>query len=581
MMNKFKFLLIAVFALAVLAGPATAAIIVETESVLDPSYTPFFIAYEVYNNALGINADNVPVVIRNGAAITSAESKNLRVFNGKINLSGQNVFLLSHSPNFDPAAGLACDDGVTLVTISTDVLAGTELIIGESAVQGVPSADVSVLVYDPQTFCVRNAAILGQTAATTVAAGALVISPNGFIEAGLGTVDPVTQVGTITLPNALNFNVNPNLNPTCAPPFPVVQLAYIAQNETSPVTTILVIRPQFTGVNFVTGLNAELDTDFDFQQFVLGSGPNVIAIDEILGPAFRIDNGQALSPGVWKAFIPGDATGSISFDLNSVNPENGLSIAILDADVLTNCVANATNTVWSCGLSNEIADFTNSPGFINFDIIKNTAVESVPTVWTISNATIQISGGAVTTACFAPAGQVGVWFGGLEAFVPFVKGDPATGYETFIKLFNRYNKPAKLFAKTFKNADLTGDSNSMLVSTEQIVGFEEIPANGMITLTSVEIGSLIPGYDMSLGIPVKFLIRVPSQTGSTTYEGIQSGTVDLVETGAYDGTHSGSALHTNNNDPFVEGIVVSVIPGGGQRTIPLKFKSFKNGEYNH
>jgi hypothetical protein len=98
-----------------------------------------------------------------------------------------------------------------------------------------------------------------------------------------------------------------------------------------------------------------------------------------------------------------------------------------------------------------------------------------------------------------------------------------------------------------------------------------IPAGGLITITDQDIGAFVPGYDMSQGLPVKFNIRVPSQIGTTTSTG----------NWFFNGDTSATLTHQNPYDPFVEGIVVSIVPGGGQRSIPLKFKSFKNGEYNH
>jgi hypothetical protein len=47
-----------------------------------------------------------------------------------------------------------------------------------------------------------------------------------------------------------------------------------------------------------------------------------------------------------------------------------------------------------------------------------------------------------------------------------------------------------------------------------------------------------------------------------------------------EGTINGNITNVNPYDPYVEGIVVSAYPGG-QRTIPLKFKTFKQGMYGH
>jgi hypothetical protein len=559
MRNKLKFALLAFFVAVVLVGPAGAATINDTAALT--GYTPYNIAYEIYNNALGINADVVPVYVHNTAALASSESKDLRVFNGKVNLSGQNVLLLSLGSNIT----------FTGATCTAALVPGTTYIVGESASGAVPSADISIQVYDGPTFCTRNN--LGGTGSPfNVTTGA-----TSYISTGMGTVNVNTGVATINLFNALNFNVDPDLNPTCTF-HPVVQLAYISQNETSIQTTILVITPQFTGSQVGTALNAELNTDTDFETFKLLSGPYVVDINNILAPAFTINNLQAATPGRWKAWVASTNTGAYAFQLNSINPEPSLTITASDSATGSNCVANTSNTAWSCGQSGQlISAFTNPPGFTRLAIHNTGTVEMNPTIWSITNATITISGGTITTACFAPSGPIGVWFGGLEVLVPFVKGDVTNGYDTYIKLFNRYTKDAKLYVATFKD----GVNGPMIISTTQITGKEVIPMqsatnpNGVLQITAADIASICPTCNMVTGIPVKFLVRVPSQMGTTTFNG--SGTISADDDD--DVAFSGSVAHTNQFDPYVEGIVVSTSPQG-QRSIPLEFKSFKNGEYN-
>jgi hypothetical protein len=112
-----------------------------------------------------------------------------------------------------------------------------------------------------------------------------------------------------------------------------------------------------------------------------------------------------------------------------------------------------------------------------------------------------------------------------------------------------------------------------MVATGQIVGKEVIPTDGRLVITAGDIQSFLAGqgitWDPLLGVPVKFNIRVPSQTGTTT----TAGTIDFPN-------YSGTQTAVNPFDPYVEGIVVSAYPGG-QRTIPLKFKIFKQGMYGH
>ena len=132
-----------------------------------------------------------------------------------------------------------------------------------------------------------------------------------------------------------------------------------------------------------------------------------------------------------------------------------------------------------------------------------------------------------TDICQVPSGPVGVWYGGLEAIVPFVKGDVANGYETYIKLFNRYTKDAKLYVATFDD----GVNGDMIISTTQIAGKEVIPMqsasnpNGVLQITSADIASICPTCNMVTGIPVKFLIRVPGQKGSGEFDGMFVGDI--------------------------------------------------------
>jgi len=392
MRNKLKFALLALCVAVTFVGPAIAATINDTAALT--GYTPYNIAYEIYNNGLGINADVVPVYIHNTAAIGSAESKNLRVFNGKVNLSGQNVFLLSLGSNIT-FTGPGCTAGL---------VAGTTYIVGESTAGAVPSEVISLQIYDGPTFCTRNN-LLGTGSPFNVTTGAI-----SYISTGMGTVNVNTGIATTNLFNALNFNVDPNLNPTCTF-HPVVQLAFISANETSNQTPILIITQQFTGSQVSTALNAELNTDTDFTTFKLGSGPNVVDANNILTTnpaAFTINNLQAANPTRWKAWVASTNTGSYSFQLNSINPEPPVTITASDNGFSSNCSVNGTSTVWACGQTGQlISNFTSPPGFTRIGIHANGTDQMNPTIWSITNATITISGGTVQTACFAPSGTMG------------------------------------------------------------------------------------------------------------------------------------------------------------------------------
>jgi hypothetical protein len=196
-----------------------------------------------------------------------------------------------------------------------------------------------------------------------------------------------------------------------------------------------------------------------------------------------------------------------------------------------------------------------------------------PTNWSLADVSIQVTTAGLKDLCITvPTQSIGVWYGGLEAFVPFVKGSTDGSYDTYIILYNRYDNDAKVYVSTFK--DTVG--TPIMVATGQLAGKELIPSDGRLVVTAGDILSFLAGqgitWDPALGVPVKFNIRVPSQVGTTTTTGSF-----VVGEG---NTFTGDTVNVNPYDPFVEGIVVSAYPGG-QRTIPLKFKTFKQGMYGH
>lgn len=605
-LNHFKKLAAAVAMVGLIGGQAYAASLLDNQ--VDTDYDPYYIAYEIYDNTLGINADQVPVYIELGAAVSGAntgtENKNLRVQGGKVNAgsSGNGVVLLlaegseidfydDNATPTDPTDDVAYD-GV----LDCGLTGGTIYSIGSSPAISTPAAEVTIGIFGPASFEIANDFDLGPGVAVVgcdisdAVGGKIwlrvspVIALNGEIRAGVGERDQSTGIITIVQEDSLNFNVNENLDPSCTTN-PTVKLAYIAQSETAPYTTILEVRPQFTlGTINRDGLSAELNTDTDFKTFIPDSGINVLDgtdADAIENDAIAaeisntstvflqiINNNvvPAINAGRYKAFVQESSTATLSFSLNSVSAEAGLTVDY--ADINGSCTSNIGQTAWSCTATDTISDLL-SMGYA-VTIQKNTTVESNPTVWTISNSSLTIVGSTVAQACVDPTGSIGVWFGGLEVLVPFVKGDPAAGYETYIVLYNRYSKDAKIYVKPYKD-----DSAPILVSTSQIAGKEVIPTNGRLVLTHDDIATLMPaGYNMADGIPVKFLVRVPSQQGTTTYSGSLTPGMEFL-------TETGTISHTNPYDPYIEGIVVSVYPGGGQRNIPLKFKTFKNGEFGH
>jgi len=173
--------------------------------------------------------------------------------------------------------------------------------------------------------------------------------------------------------------------------------------------------------------------------------------------------------------------------------------------------------------------------------------------------------------CIAiPPSSVGVWYGGVEAIVPFVKSDPAVGAQTYIIFYNRRDVDVPVYARA-----MLQDSAPIVISAREPIA--TIPAHGQIKLTADQLQSLLPelaGYNMANGVPIKFMFRVPSQ--SLTNNISLTGNVNLV-TG--DAAATGTLTNLNPLDPYIEGIVVSVY-GSEHRSVPLKFKFFKQGSYN-
>jgi len=150
----------------------------------------------------------------------------------------------------------------------------------------------------------------------------------------------------------------------------------------------------------------------------------------------------------------------------------------------------------------------------------------------------------------------------------------------------------------------------MIVPLQQIPGKEYIPAGGSLEITGDDFVNLFPGYDWEFGQAVKLLIKVPSGAGciseigtlsgsdfgdeygsldgstngtynnaTYTYNGTFTGDYNGYYAGYFMGDFAGTGCYVNPYDPYIEGIVVSVW-GSVQRSVPIKFKAFKQGQYN-
>lgn len=369
----------------------------------------------------------------------------------------------------------------------------------------------------------------------------------------------------------VSFHIDPGLDVSCDKSADV-WLGYTHPRDTGKGVIIRVARRFNLVPQLNPNLTAELSTDHDFKTFIggatsLDSCCNPPSVDcgtcsgtVCTAPPVVGGQGGAGGTGCLSQWIVGDhlnlagLTGTVTFTLSSTVGQPGVSSIDVGArdGFSGSCTPDANKQNWSCSVRGPI--FSQTPClYVRLDG-RN---ENNPTLWKIKDIKVTERPSGLANVCFGQAGDrsVGSWYGGLEAIVPFVKKSQTGDYNTFIKFINRYEKPAKVYAQPFKNAP-----GAMVIATT-FVG--EIPANGgVLTLDADRLATLfgLSVKEMDDGMPFKFLIRVPSQTGCVSVGSV--------------------ACHVNPGDPYVEGIVVSTSPAG-QRTIPLKFKFWKNGAYNH
>ena len=531
-MIKFtKILFLSVIAVGLLAGPAMAASLFNSQGApFSPAATStaYKVAYEIYNEALGVSTIAIRGAIRIDLTqpLVAQDTANLIISSGNANFN-------SAGANYKWA-------------LLTPVFAGTPPVeVGEAIVGYTPSAG---LITSNLPFAI----ITGVTPPVSLRVVQWDdINNNNLIDVG----ETVVRGAGMFLAAGIGATCTNNKT---------VQIGFTTPRETTaqPVNFAVIV-PQFSGQGPGTStLTAELNTDDDFRSFLEGSGPNVNGPFDIFESTFFRITDTSLENVLWIAYASLSPVGSIGFNVNSVVGESG-------ADLFFNgvgCTENAADTAFHCSNSGILL-----VGDHNLDLEVNGTTSNEPTNWSLADVVINVTTSGLKNLCITvPTQSIGVWYGGLEAFVPFVKGSTDGTYETYIVLFNRYSSDAKVYVSTFKDSGAT----PIMVATGQLTGKEIIPTDGKLVITSLDIQSFLAGQGISWnpadGVPVKFNIRVPSQIGTTTYTrsgGVLSGT--------------GTIIDVNPFDPFVEGIVVSAFPGGGQRTIPLKFKTFKQGQYGH
>jgi hypothetical protein len=329
---------------------------------------------------------------------------------------------------------------------------------------------------------------------------------------------------------------------------------------------------------------------------------------------------------MWIDYASVSPSGAIQYTLTSAALEPGITTAtgVTTDPIVGGGTGACPGTVNASGGVDYKCNYTPSAGLLNghnLTITLNGTGQNNPTNWTFT----AFSASGVCPSAYTPS--VGSWYGGIEAIVPFVKA--AAGYETYIKLFNRYNpstvagSPAKVYV-----ANMNQVQASIVTSIKQLGAgiiknstgaFDNsaIPVNGFITITATDLGSAyvapgavanpavldksvqnlgtaiidgvtaLPnggGTELQQGVPIKFLIRVPAQMGSPAFTTLAQGTAAVQGAANVNTIGSGANVATASVvDPYITGFVVSTYTAGntqGQRTVPLTFKSFKQGQYN-
>ena len=372
-----------------------------------------------------------------------------------------------------------------------------------------------------------------------------------------------------SLTEGVGIYVHDSQNASCTAQ-PVVQITFSSSGGESTAKPInfAYITPQYSIDHSLTlgnSLDAELDTDNDFKTIVGGvRALNIANLFKIVDNSpIGLDAGSQIS--MWILYASKAPSGTIQFNVVSEAVQPGTSL---------------TSQGTACSVLNNI--FTCKPTTTNILAAHDLAVtldgvnENNPTLWSMSNFSLTLD--ATSTADIGVSAicdsvtdsNLGSWYGGIEAIVPFVKYSPAAGYETYIKLFNRYGKPAKLYI-----IDLNNDSakvvskNKRLATVTSTWTDDAIPTGKYVEITGAKLKTI--GYtdaQLANGTPVKFLIRVPAQMSNS------NGTAYTTAAGAND------VAKYSPYDPYINGIVVSIYGNNSQRSIPLTFKSYKQGQYN-
>lgn len=286
--------------------------------------------------------------------------------------------------------------------------------------------------------------------------------------------------------------------------------------------TFAQVQPQFIVVGPSDNvLNARLDDNF--QKFVNNDNDIKIFKDNFI----TIIN-QADDDWIVKTTGTGEL-GILKFNIKSENPEPGVVIKF-NGQI---CNSN-DNLNWNCNGNLNVGKNT-------LELTITGTEELAITTWMFENITFNPNP-QYSQLCLNLANKnIGVWSGGLEAIVPFVKSDPAIPAETYFVFHNRRNSKVKLFAVNML------ESSAKIINPKTLIA--EIEPQSTFRITGRDLGSKLNISEDALknGVPIKFLFTAPN--------------AGLGE------------------DPYIEGIVVSVY-AGEQRSVPLKFRQLNHGGYN-
>jgi hypothetical protein len=562
--------------------------------------TSYKIAYEVYSNTAGATtiADNTslaPVQVSYGQLnilltqpVAPGQNVNIVINNGT-------AVFNSAGPGFNRYG---------LCALTTDA-AGTLPLVGGATPAAIAAAFCApgniVATLPPSGVTTTNLGLQVNVGVVPGATGRFVRlvqwNDNG-VPGGVAN-NAQLEVGEIaSLSNGASLFVNPGLLASCSN-FPIITMTVSTSGGESTASpfNFAFITPQFTvSAPSSSTLNAELNTDLDFTVFTAGSNDpatTMTGVTQLSKAAFFTVNNLAVAPGLdmWIDYAINPPSGTISYTLTSAAVEPGLSAAGAVRADGTNCTTT-DQSVFSCS-SNVVI-----PGNHSILVLLNGVGQNNPTNWVLSNLAISASASAnINPICNTiSGGGVGSWYGGIEAIVPFVKDIPGS-YATFIKLYNRYSKAAKVYiadlnqvqtsiVTSIKQLGATATTGSSLANSAGLNDNSSIPINGYITITGPDLiagaSPIVAGGAAALaqGVPIKFLIRVPAQMGAPAFTTITAGS--LAVPGTVNPTGSGAGVATASVvDPYISGIVVSTYNGGtAQRSVPLLFKSFKQGQYN-